>query len=74
MLLFPLRPDKAAQLEEYIPHTGNSFWDGHLSVFRDPHEDQVAHMLHISGEALAQPVYVPWLVDQNLREPRVQVS
>ena len=23
----PLRPDKAAQLEEYIPHTGNSFWD-----------------------------------------------
>jgi hypothetical protein len=23
----PLRPDKAAQLEEHSPHLGNSFWD-----------------------------------------------
>ena len=27
VLPLPLRPNKAAQLEEPIPHTGNSFWD-----------------------------------------------
>ena len=31
-----LRPDKAAQLEEHIPCTGNSFWDCHCSSCSGP--------------------------------------
>jgi hypothetical protein len=27
VLTFPMRPEKAAQLQEHISHTGNSFWD-----------------------------------------------
>jgi hypothetical protein len=27
VLPLPLKPDKATQLEEHIPYTGNSFWD-----------------------------------------------
>ena len=47
----PLRPDKAAQLEEHIPPTGNNFWDSPVPVVPDPHEDQAAHLLHMTREA-----------------------
>ena len=33
---FPLRPDKAAQIEEHIPCSGNSFWDSHWSSCSGP--------------------------------------
>ena len=35
-LHFLMRPDKAAQLEEQIPHTGNSFWDSLCPNFSRP--------------------------------------
>jgi hypothetical protein len=49
-LPLPLRSDKAAQLKEHIPHIGRSFWDNPHSIW-DPHEDQAAYLLHMSGEA-----------------------
>ena len=36
MLPPPLRPDKAAQLEEHIPQIGNSFWDSPCSSCSGP--------------------------------------
>ena len=49
----PLRPDKALQLEEHIPHTGNSSWDSPAPAVQDPHEDQAAHLLHVGRVRLA---------------------
>jgi hypothetical protein len=45
----PLRPDKTAQLEKYIPHIGNRYWIVHDPVVWDLHEDQVTHLLHMCG-------------------------
>ena len=45
----PLRPDKAAQLEEHIPLTGNSFWDSSAPIVQDPHEDQTVLLLPMWG-------------------------
>jgi hypothetical protein len=44
-----MRLDKAVQLDEHIPHTGNSFGDSPNPVVQDPNEDQAAHLLHREG-------------------------
>ena len=69
-----LSPDKAAQLEEHMTHTGNSFWDSPVPVVWDPYEDQPEHLLHMCREIYLQSMLVLWLVVQTLRAPRVQVS
>ena len=70
MLLFPRRPDKAAQLEEHIPLSGNSFWDSSTPVVLDSPEDQVAHLLHIweRGGAGLGPARVRSLIDSSVSE------
>jgi hypothetical protein len=70
------RPEKAAQLEELIPWTSNSFWNTPIlaSFVQDPYEDQAAHMLHMCREVYVKPMYVLWLVIQTLKVLRVQVS
>ena len=67
-------PDKAAQLEEHIPNTGNSFWDSFPQT--DPHEDQSAHLLHMCREAWVQSVHTHTvrLVAQSPRCSSVKVS
>jgi hypothetical protein len=69
-----LRPDKAAQLEEHIPDTGNSFRDSFPQT--DPHEDQSAHLLHMCREAWVQSVHTHTvrLVAQSPRCSSVKVS
>jgi hypothetical protein len=62
----PLRPDKAAQLEEQIPHIGNSFWDSPAPVVQDPHEDQTAHLLHMCG--ILGPAWICSLVGGSVSE------
>jgi hypothetical protein len=46
-LPLPLRPDKAAQLEEHIPHTGNSFRDSHLLQLFRTHMKVKLHICYI---------------------------
>lgn len=48
VLRLPLRPDKAAQLEDRIPRTSNSFGTVPAPVL-DSNEDQGAHLLHGRG-------------------------
>jgi hypothetical protein len=40
VLSLPLRPDKALQLAERIPRTGNSFGIDPIPVVQDPYEGQ----------------------------------
>ena len=42
-----LRSDKATQLEEHSPQTGNRFGIASALVVRDQHGDQAAHLLHV---------------------------
>ena len=46
-----LRPDKVSQLQDHTLHSGYSFWDSPHRVVQDPHEGQMAHLLHISHVA-----------------------
>lgn len=45
-----LKPDKVAQLVEYIPHTGNNFGIAPAKVVQDLHEGQDEDLLHILRE------------------------
>lgn len=45
--LFPLRPDKTAQLAEQDPQVGNSQGKPLLQLLGDSHEEQAAHLLHM---------------------------
>jgi hypothetical protein len=74
MLLFPRRPDKAAQLEEHILSTGNSFWDSPCyscsgTIWR-PSCTSVTYVWGGLG-----PAHVCSLIGSSVSEnPRLQVS
>ena len=73
VFLLPLKPDKAPELKEWIPQTGNSIRDSPPSPdVWDPNVHQAAYMLHMCKvEATkVQPMYVLWLVVQFLRAPK----
>jgi hypothetical protein len=69
----PLRPDKAAQLEEHIAHTGNSFWDSLLFQLFRTHMKTKLHIC--AGRPRSSPcMLIHSLVVQSLGASRVQVS
>jgi hypothetical protein len=45
-----------------------------IPVVWDAHEDKAVHLLHMGWKAYVQPMYVLWMVVQNLRTIRVHVS
>lgn len=64
-LPLPPRPEKAAQLEEHIPHKGKSCWNNPHSNCSEQ-GDQAAYLLHIFREAYVQLMCVICLVVPTL--------
>lgn len=69
--MLPLKLDKAAQLQELNPCTGNSFWD---SAYSTCSEHTLKAKLHICREAEVQPHVCSLFVVPYLRVPRVLIS
>jgi hypothetical protein len=66
------RPDKEAQLEEHIPHTGNSIWDSSPFQLFGTH---IKTRLHISYLYVGYPACVCSVVDSSGSEsPNIQDS